>query len=180
VRRVTPNLLWSLLAASAAVVALALLPAAASAANPPACDTNVYPVPFLIIDGKSVVIRNTRYLKMRQNGHASEGLHHEGTPEHPFPLKVVKSNGGGTHNFTVNDYARDEFPISFARHQTADATATYVEDHIEYTIVLGLVVSTKVRCTRTVTAHFNRPKVTGGGGHPHHEDDGEPPNPKKV
>jgi hypothetical protein len=173
--------LWSLLAASAGMVVLAMLPAVASAANPPPCDPSVYPVPFLIIDGKSVVIKNTRYLKMRQNGHSSEGLRHEATPEQPFPLKVVKSGGGGTFNFTVHDYARNEFPIKFAKGQTADATATYVEQHIEYTVVSGLVITTKVRCTRTVTAHFNRPKVKGG----HHEDDGQGQggqgsDPKKV
>jgi hypothetical protein len=149
-----PNALRSALVASAMTLVLLSLPAAASAANPPACDTSAYPVPFLVIDGKSVVVRNTRYLQMRQNTHSTDSASAQSDPEHPFPLTVTPSTGGST-TYTVNDWARDQFPVTFASGETADVTATYVEVHNSYS---GQVLVT-TRCTRTVSASFSKPPV---------------------
>jgi hypothetical protein len=151
------------LAGAAVALVLLALPAGAAAANPPACDPSVYPRPWLLFDGTTVA-GFTRYLELRQNPHSTDNPNGSGDAdvEYPFHVRVDKSNGT-SRTFTVHDYARDQFPVTFARGQTAVARATYVENHTEYT-TLGMRFN--VRCTRTVTASFKRPKKKkhpGGG-----------------
>jgi hypothetical protein len=162
-----------MVAASAVSLGALGLPGVAAAANPPACDTNVYPVSFLVIDG-STFTGNTRYLELRQNPHATDSLSGQSDPEYPFPVNVQLSNGGSL-NYTAHDYAKDQFPVKFApRSITAGVTATYVEDHTEEGPGPLIPVHT-VRCTRTISASFKappKPKKTkkhrrghhGGGG----------------
>jgi hypothetical protein len=151
---VTPNVLRSALVAPAVTLVLLSLPGVASAANPPACDPSIYPVPFLVIDGTTVV-RNTRYMEMRQSPHATDSGSAQSDPEGSFPLTVAPSNGGST-TYTVRDWAQDQFPVTFASGETDVVTATYVEVHTSYSF--GSSVST--RCTRTVSANFSAPPVT--------------------
>jgi hypothetical protein len=152
------------MAAGALTCALLAAPTGASAANPPACDPSVYPTPFLLIDG-SIFARNTRYLKLRQNPRSTVNQNGNGDsdPEYPFPVRVDRTRHA-PRTFTVHDYAKDQFPVSFLRPETAVVKATYVEVHTEY---VGLIVTVLVRCTRTVTKTFHAPprqRRPGGGG----------------
>lgn len=150
------------LAGIAAALALLLAPGVAPAALPPACNTSIYPKPWLLIDG-SLSANFTRYLQMVKNPKASTNPsgNDDADIEYPFTLHVDKSNGV-SRNFTVHDYARDQFPVFFGRGQTANARATYVEVHTDYDAILGF--RTVTRCSRTVTAHFKRPKNARPGG----------------
>jgi hypothetical protein len=164
------------IAGAAVALALLALPAGAAAANPPACDTSVYPTPWLVFDG-TTVRSFTRYIELRQNRHSNDNSNASGDAdvEYPFSVKVNKSNGT-SRTFTVHDYARDQFPTTFGRGQTAVASATYVENHTEYS-ALGSTLH--VRCTRTVTASFKRPKKKknqGGEGEDHDQGQGQGEN----
>jgi hypothetical protein len=160
------NPVTSALAASAVTVGVLVLPSAAGAVNPPACDPNVYPVPFLVFDG-SIFTGNTRYLVLRQNKHATDSLSGQSDPEYPFPVDIQLTNGGSLH-YTAHDYARDQFPVRFVpRSIRATATTTYVEAHTEEDAITPVHT---VRCTRTVKATYKAPpkpkkkKHRGGGG----------------
>lgn len=157
-----PRLRRSLLVAAVATVGALAAPGAASAVDPPTCSSLGYSTPFLIIDGKSVVVGTTRWIEMRENPRSTNNLNAQSTPEQPFPLTIDMSYSA-PRTYTVRNYARNQFPARFHRGETALVTAKYVEQHTEQSRLLGTV---RVRCTRTVTAHFNRPKPrpTGGGG----------------
>ena len=147
--------------------ALLVLPASAAALLPPACGST-YPTPFLIIDG-STVTKNTRWLEMQINPKTSYKLNAQADPNYPFTVTISMSQSG-SHTFQVHDYATDQFPARFHRGETAHATAQYVEDHTEYSQIIGIY---HVECTRTVTADFKappRPKHKKKHHH-HHEDD---------
>jgi hypothetical protein len=163
---------FAALAGCAVVGALLVAPTGASAANPPACDTSVYPTPFLIIDG-STFRRNTRFLEMRQNPRSTDKPSGDADPEYPFPLRVDRTKHA-SRTFTVHDYAKDQFAVTFNRPETAFARATYVEVHTEY---IG-IATIFVRCTRVVTKTFKappkpKPPPGGGGGNGGRGDDPE-------
>jgi hypothetical protein len=150
----------SAVAAFAFACALLAIPSGASAANPPACDSLGYPIPFLVIDG-STFAGNTRFLELRQNPNSTKSTKGDADPEYPFPLRVDRTRHA-PRTFTVHDYAKDQFPVAFKRPETAVARATYVEVHTEEVLVRVLV-----RCTRTVSKTFKAPpkqRRPGGGG----------------
>jgi hypothetical protein len=133
-----------------------------SAADPPSCDSQGYPVAFLRING-SIYVRNTRYIKVRLNPKAQNNAKAQSDPEYPFPLTVAPSNGA-SHTFTVRSYPKDQFPVSFAKGETDQVTAKYVEVHTSYGF-LGTLITT--RCTRTLSATFRappRPRAQPRGG----------------
>src|SRR5205814_6674779 len=119
----------------------------------------------------TAVVRFTRYIELRQNPHSNDNPNDSGDAdvEYPFPVRVDKSNGA-SHTFTVHNYAKDQFPTTFGHGQTAVASATYVENHTEYS-ALGSTLH--VRCTRTVTASFKRPKKKHHGGEGEDQDQGQ-------
>jgi hypothetical protein len=160
----------AVLAGTVAALALLALPAGAAAVNPPACDTSVYPKPWLVFDGTTFA-NFTRYIELRQNPKASKAPsgNDDADVEYPFTVRITKSNGV-TRTFTIHDYARDQFPTHFARGQTAVARTTYVENHTEYS-ALGSTLH--VRCSRTITANFKRPKKKSSGGEGEDEDQGQ-------
>jgi hypothetical protein len=163
-------------ATGALACALLAMPGGAGAANPPACDPSVYPIPFLVIDGSNFV-RNTRFLELRQNPSSTRSTKGDADPEYPFPLRVDRTRHP-TRTFTVHDYAREQFPVVFFRPETAVARATYVEDHTEYPVTGFSAITVHVRCTRTLTKTFKAPPKQrrpggGGGGGGGGGDDGE-------
>jgi hypothetical protein len=156
---------YAALAGCAVAGALLVAPTGASAANPPACDTSVYPTPFLIIDG-STFRRNTRFLEMRQNPRSTDNPNGDADPEYPFPLRVDRTKHA-SRTFTVHNYAKDQFAVTFNRPETAFAKATYVELHTEYIGDGFGAIQVQVRCTRVVTKTFKappKPKPPPGGG----------------
>jgi hypothetical protein len=162
----------------APTVTLALLGSSqeASADSAPPCDPQVFPAPFLVIDG-SAVVGKTRYIKLRLNRPAIDSLNGQSDPEYPFSLTVAPSNGGSSTH-TVRDYAKDEFPAKFATGETDLVTATYVEVHTSYGPT-GAGMNT--RCSRTVSARLREPptpRSSGGSGkrhrRRHHESEDAP------
>jgi hypothetical protein len=157
----TANRLRGTLAVSALAVVLLCVPTAASAANPPAC-TSAFPTAFLVIDG-TTVIGNTRWVELRQNPHANDSVNGPADPEYPFPLTIAMSQSG-SHTYSVHDYAKDQFPATFGKGETAAVSATYVEDRTTYD-ALG---AHSVRCTRTITASLTAPPRPKKKKHHHH------------
>jgi hypothetical protein len=149
------------------------VPGAAQAVNPPTCHSLGYDYPFFRIDG-STFARNVRWLELRQakTPHPADPVNHPGDqypnkydsdPEYPFQLRVDRTQHA-SRTFTVHDYARDQFKVSFNQGERATATATYVEDHSGYSPTGGTL---HVRCTRTISAKFKKPprqRQPGGGG----------------
>jgi len=158
------NPLRAALAAAGAAVALLCVPSTAGAVNPPPCDTSVYPVPFLVIDGTTVT-KSTRWIELVINPKTAYKERRQADVLYPFPLTINRSLHG-SHTYQVHDYARDQFGATFAKGETAHVTTTYVEDHTEYSIILGTY---HVQCSRTVSADFKRPKQKKKKKH--HEDD---------
>lgn len=162
----------TLLALAAAAAAMLGLPSGAAAVDPPACDTSVYPYPFLIIDG-SRFVGSTRYFMMRQNPDSTKSENGDSDPEHPFNVKLT-TNQGRHRTYTVTDYGKNQMPFTFHTGEIAHVTAKYVEVHTEY-MVIGPAVF--VRCTRTVSKNFDKPpkkrRRHGGGGNGGGGDDGE-------
>ncbi|TMK64884.1 MAG: hypothetical protein E6G53_07205 [Actinobacteria bacterium] len=154
-------------AAAGAAGALLALPAAAPAPliNPPPCGST-YPTPFLIIDG-STVTKNTRWIEMRINPKTAYKVNAQADPNYPFPLTISLSQTG-SHTYQVHNYAKDQFPATFHKGETAHVTAKYVEDHTEYSQIIGTY---HVQCTRTVTHDFKAPPRAKHKKKHHHEDD---------
>jgi hypothetical protein len=142
------------------------VPGSAAALNPPPCGST-YPTAFLVIDG-SRVTTNTRWIEMRINPKTAYKENAQGDPQYPFPLTIALSQTG-SHTYQVHDYAKDQFPARFHKGETAHVSATYVEDHTEYSQIIGTY---HVQCTRTVTADFKAPpQKKKHKKHHHHEDD---------
>ena len=157
----TANRLRGALAASAVTVVLLCVPTAASAANPPAC-TSAFPTAFFVIDG-STTIGNTRWVELRENPHATDTVEGQSDAEYPFPLTIAMSQSG-SNTYAVHDYAKDQFPATFGKGETAAVSATYVEDHVTYDLLGGHTT----RCTRTITANLTAPPRPKKKKHHHH------------
>jgi hypothetical protein len=148
------------------------LTAEARADSAPPCDPQVYPAAFLRIDG-SAAVGKTRYIRLSLNRPAIDNEKGQSDPEYPFSLTIAPSNGGSS-TYTVRDYAKAEFPATFATGETDLVTATYVEVHTSS----GLLGTMNTRCSRTISARFKappKPRSGGGRGHRrrHHESEDE-------
>ena len=177
--RVTGGPLRTGLAVAAVFIVLLALPGLASAADPPPCESLGYNAPFLIIDGKSDVAGNTRYISLRESPRsAAKPNNSTGTPnnqadvEKPFNVTVAPSNEVGTHTYTIHDYAQDQVPVKFSRGETDDVSAKYIEVHTK-TMAGITTITTQERCTRKVKDTFNAPPQRRRHRRHHHEPPGD-------
>lgn len=135
----------------------------AAAAPAPPCSTASYPVPWFKFYG-GLVVKKTRYIELHIRPTLGNPERDWADVEYPFTLTITR---GGTRNFTVKDYAKQQFPMKFTNtKQKGTVTATYTEIHTSYPLLPGVPVNT--RCSRTITRTFKAPKppkkTSSGGG----------------